>query len=77
MAPALAVSLKTQFWVLKVLPDERTHSEPARFCSLTLSLPTMMAALTCALLCMQRSDVWVFAEATKPPGARRRRRKTR
>lgn len=54
MAPAVAVSLKTQFGLSRFptghrSPDERTHSEPVGFCSLLLA-PSVMHSTFCTML---------------------------
>ncbi len=72
MAPAVAVSLKTQFGLLRfptghLSSDERTHSEPARFCSISLASAVMHALnvvlnashTRTVLRYMQRSNICV------------------
>lgn len=73
MAPAVAVSLKTQFGLSRFptghrSPDKRTHSEPAGFCSPLVASAIMhalnglynaIATVTHTLWYMQRSNICV------------------
>lgn len=79
MAPALAVSLKTQFGSSRFLPDKRTHSEPAKVLFPCARPATMMAALAPApahaRFCAHAGTLNVsgLQRRQKPPGARARR----
>ena len=85
MAPAVAVSLKTQFGLSRFptghrSPDKRTHSEPTRFCSLLLG-PAVKHSTFCTMLSHTHTYASVHAERwylgwlqlPSPPGPQTRR----
>lgn len=82
MAPAVAVSLKTQFALSRFptghrSPDKRTHSEPAGFCSPSV-IPAVMHSTFCTMPAtlkhpLQRSNICVCTGFLSPPGSHRKR----